>query len=202
MKKTLKPLLYFLLISLLFTLTGCGPKSEDSVKGFLDSFKKYDFKTSQTYILADTSKYSPTSNTNSPEQEKMVKGMLEKISYEIVSSKVDGDNATVTTKITSPDMLKIMSESISTLLPLVLTSALSGENDSKKTEELIETTFLNNIKNPNAPLTSSTIDIKLVKTNGEWKIKADDSFLNALTGNLYTALKSFGENMNKQMTQP
>lgn len=178
------------LVFSMLTLVACGPKPDETVKGFFDAAKKTDFNTMSNYIKKESGK--DTFKYDDKDQEKVVKAVFSKVSYEIISSTVDGKNATVKAKVTSLDLPKIYAKTVSDLMPTLFASALANKNDEAK-DQLMQT-FINSINDPNATKTTTEVDIKLVKGDKGWLIEPNDDLMNAMTGNLG---KAFGNTNNK-----
>ncbi|MBU3182188.1 hypothetical protein [Clostridium psychrophilum] len=101
------------------------------------------------------------------DQEKIVKSVFSKVSYEIVSSSVTGKNAVVKTKVTSLDLPKIYGKLITDMMPTLLSQALSGNNKDDSQAQIM-TALGNSINDPSAPKTTTDVDIKLIKGDKGW----------------------------------
>lgn len=180
----------------MLSLAACGPKPEETVKSFFDAAKKSDIATMATYMKKDGDKGN--FKFDNQEQEKIVKAVFAKLSYEKVSSKEDGKNATVKVKVTSLDLPQIYGKVVTNMLPLLISSAMANNSNENDAKNQLMQGFLNAINDPNAPKTTTEVDIKLVKSDKSWLIEPNDDLLNALTGNLSKALSKTGNiNNNK-----
>ena len=56
---------------------------------------------------------------------------------------------------------------------------------------MTETLLANAFSSPDAPKTQKDITINLTKTNNGWKIIADESLMDGLTGGLLSAFSAF-----------
>lgn len=197
MKFTFTKSLSLLIITiLLFSLIGCSnnSKPDPTVLGFFDALKKGDTASTAKFVKSD-SKGMITYKDG--EQEKIAKTVFSKLDYKIESSVIKGDTATVKTKVTSVDLVKITASMVTDLLPTLMAKSLSGEENSEaETEKLLEQYYINSINNPNVAKTTTDVTIKLVKSSDKksWLIDPDDDLLNAITGNLQNAFNSFGTN--------
>lgn len=129
MLKTLKNLLGVLLILIIaLSVIGCsGKKPDASVTGFLDAIKKSDFQTASTFANKNGAKEDfKFGDTN---EENLVKALFAKMNYEIISSTVNGKNATVKTKITVPDLEKIYTKIVSDLIANLLKEKTKPTDD-------------------------------------------------------------------------
>jgi azurin len=169
-----------------FSLVACGAKPDATVKNFFASAQKADIVSMANYISKDTNKES--FKYTEADQEKIVKSVLSKLSYEIVSSSVTGKNAVVKTKVTSIDLPKIYGKLITDMLPTLFTQALAGKEAEAQAQ--IMTAFTNSINDPNVAKTTTDVDIKLIKNDKGWVIETNDDLQNALTGNMAKAFAS------------
>ncbi|AJA50032.1 hypothetical protein CPAST_c40020 [Clostridium pasteurianum DSM 525 = ATCC 6013] len=199
MKLIRKGILMFILTSLVLTLLACGAKPDESVKNFFEAAKKSDFTTMVNYIKKDVNKSN--FKYDDKDQEKVIKSVFSKVSYEIVSSSVDGKNATVKTKVTSLDLPKIYGKTVSDLMPSLLASAFSNANSDDAKNQVIQT-FINDLNDPNASKTTTEVDIKLVKDNKSgWLIEPNDDLVNAITGNFNKAFANNNKSNDSSQKQ-
>ena len=124
-----------------------------------------------------------------------------KLDYEIVASnKVDNNNVVVKTKITATDMKPVMSEFLTKALQYAFSNAFANpqpteEETNKKMEEIL----VECAAKPDLATVTNEVDIKVIKTESkEWKIEADDAFINALLGGLADATKEMENNFNTE----
>ncbi|MBC2579677.1 DUF4352 domain-containing protein [Clostridium sp. DJ247] len=186
MKLLRKVTLILMLVLLTLTLVACGPKPDETVKNFFDAVKKADFNTMSTYVKKDANKDKFT--FEDANQEKIIKSTFSKVSYEIVSSKIDGNNATVKAKVTSLDLPRIYGKVVSETLPTLMAAAFANKADDAKSQ--LMQSFMNALNDPNASKTTTDIDIKLVKGDKGWLIEPTDDLLGALTGNINKAFNN------------
>lgn len=179
-----KKFIFSILLTMIFSITllaGCGTKEangkpEETVKNFLDAFIEGDMKTANTYLLDAEDVMDDTS-------EKEEDSYFSKISYELVDgAEIDGDNATVKTKITSPDMEQAMS----LFFEAMMASVVNGEEEM--TEEQMQSKFDELLDSDEVGKITNEVDVKLQKQDGKWLIDADVEFMNAVTGNMINML--------------
>ncbi|MBU3105023.1 DUF5105 domain-containing protein [Clostridium gasigenes] len=180
-----KILLTILSFTLIFSLVGCGPKPDESIKSFFESTKSCDFETMSKYIKSDTDSSIITGKFESTEQEDLIKSLFKKIDYEILSTTVNKDEATTKVKITSVDMLRVYSDSMKQVMAILLPQAFSSNKPSD--DEIQKMTFqyiTNGINDPDVAKTTTEVDLKLTKEKDKWVIESSDELTNAITGNL------------------
>lgn len=186
---------------LILSLTGCGEikKAETAVNGMFTAFKNLDFEEAQKFVnVEDITKAGNEVNKNSMLIMETVFGNL---GYEIVSSeKIDNDNVVVKTKVTATDMKTVMGEFLTKALEYTFSNAFSNprpteEETNKKMEEIL----VECASKPELATVTNEVDIKVVKTESkEWKIEADDTFINALLGGLADAAKEMENTFNTE----
>lgn len=193
----MRKLVGFLLLALLLTV-GCssGPPPDKVVRDFFDAMIKGDFETAAKLAGGADIEKDVLKTTKDEQGERLAKSVLARITYEVGDKKVEGDKAEVSVKVTAPDLLRITSKAMSELLPMVFAMAFSEDQSQEKSDALFQQYFENAINDPNAPMTTSDVKVKLEKKDGSWIVKPDDELLNALTGNM---AKAFGE-LDKKTT--
>ena len=166
------------------------------VVSFLDAMLEGDFEKAAEFVNPDednSKDIEEMSIIEDEEGERLFRAILDKTSYEIGEKTIDGNKATVTAKITAPDLLRIVSQTMSELIPMAFAMAFSEEEADDKMDAMIQQYFENAISDPNAPMTVSDTQIKLEKIDGTWFVIPDDELINALTGNLEKAFASLEE---------
>lgn len=175
-----------LILILVLGTVGCGKKPDLTVKNFFEAVQKQDFKTASTYVKNEDNK--DNFKYDNADEEKMIKAIFSKLSYEIVSSNVNGKNATVKTKVTAPDLSKIYGKVMGDMMADLLKDAFSNEMTEDEVKQKFMKGFLDAVSDKDAPKTTTEVDIKLVKDK-EWLIEPSDELLNAITGNLQKAVQ-------------
>lgn len=173
-----------LVITLALGITGCGGESpEQAVKNTLDAIKAGDVENASKYVDYDKLQNVDKNALDSKDEKKseeMAKMIFKSIQYKVLESSEDGNTATVKTEITNLDMGNVMTDFISQLLPLAF-SGLSKEQMDEKSEEI----FVSLISKESKTVTK-TVELKLSKKDGDWKIENSDEFSDAVSGGLIT----------------
>lgn len=200
MKRLKTWLLSLCCLAFLFTAAACssGPSPTDVSKGFLGALKEANYEKAGSYVdKSDTSVIKSKIPGKDENSEKIGKIMLSKFTFEVGESKIDGDKATVKVKITSLDMVRIVSKTMSEIMPLAFASAFSS-NGQQNINNLLEQHILNSMSDPKAPMTTTDTIINLIKTKDGWKIAQDnDELFNAITGNV---MKAFSDQSQAKTT--
>lgn len=175
-----------LLCILAIAFTGCfGPSPESVVTDYFTAVKGGDFETAAKYIKPDSNdEFSDELESGQDlDDEKRAELIFSKLSWEIINTSTEKDQAEVEAKVTSIDMVSVVTEVMNKIMPLAFASAFDENSDDEKLEELSNQYFESAMSDPDAPTITSEVTIKLVKEEGEWLIVPDDALLNALTGN-------------------
>lgn len=199
MKKIKSITAIFLTLILMLSLAGCGEikKAETAVNGMFAAFKNLDFEEAQKYVNVE--EITKTDNETDENSKLIMETVFDKLNYEILSSeKIDGNTVLVKTKITATDMKPVMGEFISKALEYAFSTAFSSsqpteEETNKKMEEIL----VECASKPDLATVTNEVDIKVVKTESKnWKIEADETFVNAVLGGLTEAAKEMGNSFN------
>ncbi len=170
-----------IMVVLLFQ-SGCSNSTpEAAVKNFFKALKS-NMNHASKYLVDGTSLDNLIEDDG--KSLKVLQTTFKKLEYEIISVSKDEEEAIVRVKVTTPDLLKITGKATIELFPKLLSSALGDDTESHK---LIETYFTDNLSSPHVPLTTSEIDIKLIKDKKAWLIESDGRLINAITGNIGVA---------------
>ncbi|KGG81090.1 hypothetical protein Y919_02745 [Caloranaerobacter azorensis H53214] len=196
----MKKLLSFLLIlTLSVTMSACsGPKPENTVKSFLDSYKNGNITEAIKYVEGNENfniekiKKDFEVNQNDKTTQAFLKA-FSKLEYKIINSKVENNTAVVETEITVPNLGKVIAELMKEAFTLALSSAFSDNNNQSDMDSMMETMLLDKINSEDIPMVKKVVNINLVKQDNSWVIKADEEFANAITGNLLEISKVFSK---------
>ncbi|CEO89975.1 DUF4878 domain-containing protein [Syntrophaceticus schinkii] len=175
-----------LLCILAIAVVGCfGASPENVTKDFFSAVKDGDFNTAAKYVKQESKDEfrDELESGQDLDDKKRAELLFSKLSWEILSSSTEKNEAEVKAKVTSIDMVSVVTDVMNKILPLAFASAFDENSNDDKIEELTEQYFDNAMSDPNAPTVTSEVTIKLVKEKGDWLIVPDDDLLNALTGN-------------------
>ena len=200
--RKIKSIIEILLIFVfMLSLTSCGEikKAETAINGMFTAFKSLNFEEAQKYVnVEDITNTGNEANDNSILIMKTVFGNL---NYEIISSeKVDDNNVVVKTKITATDMKPVMGEFLTKALEYAFSNAFSNPQPTEEeTNKKMEESWVECASTPDLATVTIEVDIKVVKTESkEWKIEADDTFVNALLGGLADAAEEMENAFNTE----
>ncbi|EJO5347241.1 DUF4878 domain-containing protein [Clostridium botulinum] len=196
MKSILKKLMPIIFIAILgISLTGCSPKPDETVKGFLQAIKQQDVKKAVTFINVKSGykelKIDELDGLQGKEGEKVLKAFLSKFDYSLGDVEKNGNTATAEVVITTIDLGKISTKIIDEVLPDIMSKAFSQKKiDTKKQQDAVIQNMLKSINDPNAPKIKTNVSIKLVKDDNGWIIEPDEELANAVSGNFYSVVKN------------
>lgn len=182
-----KMLSYLLILILVLTLVGCGGESaEQAVKNTFDAIKSNDRETASKYIDYDKLLNVGESGEASlgemdEESQEMAELILKHFDYKIISSKEEGDTATVTAEITNVNMQTIMASFLSEAFSL----AFSGLNEEQMAEEM-SNKFTELINREDNETVTKTVDIALTKDGDSWKVDMSEEAGDAIFGGMIT----------------
>ncbi len=177
-----------ILLCLVLAFTGCGEgleTPEEAVATALNAIKNNDKATMTQYFGAENVK---TEEADMLEEGKEMRDILYKnVVFKILSTEIKGNTAVVKTEITNIDMAVVVADYFTEGLEAIFASVfsnkpLSADAVAKKTEEI----FVDKLKEATVRKTHS-VDIKLARIQGDWKIELDDALLNAVLGGLFEA---------------
>lgn len=204
MKKVISSLLACLI---LLSLVGCGgtaAKPDDTVKGFMEAAKTFDFEKMATYInpdnIGDLDAVSSDINTNESEKYFMdyLKDQAAKMSYEIKSSQTDGDSATVTVSCKYIDGTPLLKETISEYFVQAFAKAFSGtEFTDEDSNNLMKDIMAEKQKSIEDTYIEKDVDIKCVKISDKWLIDSvGEDIGNVITANFIAAANEISSAFN------
>ena len=195
-KKTWVLVSFVLCFSLVFM--GCGSSREtpeQAVTNLLTAIKNLDAETIQKYVVYEDLFSGVPESEDLIENEENTKLLTNKLSFKILSSSSEGDTAVVKTEITSIDMAVILGEYMQQAMALAFSNAFAG-GAAKSDEEIdaqAEQIFKDLLNRENNKMKTSTIDIKLTKTETGWRLNSDEEFEDAIFGGLISASKAIDE---------
>ena len=189
-----KMLSYLLILILVLALVGCGGESaEQAVKNTFDAIKSNDRETASKYIDYDELLNVGESGEASlgemdEESQEMAELILKHFDYKIISSKEEGETATVTAEITNVNMQTIMASFISEAFSL----AFSGLNEEQMAEEM-SNKFTELINREDNETVTKTVDIALTKDGNSWKVDMSEEAGDAIFGGMITLAQEMSD---------
>lgn len=212
MKKNYKKVvMIILMLSLVFTLSGCGAKNspEATVDTLFKSVKGLDFEKVQTLVDSDAKAELEERaegmadgiediDFNKVDGFKEAKTNLKKImsdlKYKVTDINMSEDVAVVTVDVDYVDGSKLVTDFVRDIFGEIMGQALSGGEEPTEEESMAILTkvFNTNYKSFETVLTNETLEIHLIKNEeGEWLItELKEDLLNALTFNAVGGLES------------
>lgn len=156
-------LVSILALALSLTLTACSstPSPKAVVSGFLDALKAGDFEKAALFV-APEKELMEDLVSDEENHEEIVKVIFSRVSYDIKSEMVSGNQATVEAAITSLDLVRIVMQTMSELMPMAFALAFSDAGEDEM-DTMFEQYLMNSISDPNAPTTTTNVTITLEK---------------------------------------
>lgn len=200
MKKVICAVLALLLI---FSLAGCsGEKPEEVVERVTQAIKEGKIESVRGNIdLSALDKLFPASEEESKKETDEtllsdgqetafpVEKTLDKITVKILSSEKDGNNATVKAECTAVDLTEFLKGYMQKSMEMALDFT---KDDTAKDEELNKYAA-DYLAQEDVPMKTTTVDIKLTKSDKTWKITSTTEYLDALTGGYLSTVQSLAE---------
>lgn len=185
------------------TLAGCksSQSPEDVLKSYFAAFKAQDTVTMSKLAFTDSSAKSSSASSASSsslnDSKEISKAIAEKLETEIEgNAKIDGDTATVKAKITAPDTKKILQDCFTKEISSAFSNAFSSSKSSSDTNAEIDKMFKDEITQKDASLTTTEMNVQLVKKDDQWKVKITDNLSDALVGGMIGYLKDLSKNFS------
>lgn len=187
-----KSVLVCFIVLIVITLSGCEfDKPEIVVDEYLNAVKNTNFKKAHSLTAVQNRSLKEKDIVfDNPHQEKLIKTMFSSLSYKILDVKNKNSRAQVEVSITSPDLGKIIKDTIYEFLPMALeTIYQDNENANKELETIVLQHVTKSISKSNCPKTTDTVTFNLKRGIFLWKVIPDEKILDALTGNILDAAR-------------
>lgn len=188
-----RPLLGILLLTLL--LVGCVTKQEtptESVTTALEALSKRDVETAQEYLPnEDWSGFS----SDDPLNDELWDALFRDLTFEILSSREDGDRAIVEAKITNTDIGTVFTELFAEIFVMSFAQAFADE-ELELDDEFTIRRLVEMLGRENNPIHTATVDISLSRSEKKWVIDEADkngAFYLAIYGGLGETLDAIGD---------
>ena len=162
---------------------------EKTVEGMLNSLKNADFESVNKYVNYEDIVNESEMLQNSEMDEETQSLLFDKLTWKILNISKEENTASVEVEITNKDFDQI----ISNYKQEALRIAFSGESF---TEEDQNNKLKEQLKNEEIGTKIVTTTIQLVKQDGEWKVQADESLVNALLPGLQEAVNYLNSILN------
>jgi putative cell wall-binding protein len=163
---------------------------EEAFASAMNALKALDENTADRYFnYEDLTIDQPSTSATFTEED--VAALLAKLDYKIVSSKINGDTATVTAEITNTDAAAVMESYVEAVVQLAMQQAALPKESQMSEEELeqqLAQIFIGLIKDEQQT-TTTTVEVNLVKNHNSWTITMDEPFQDALLGGMISSIK-------------
>jgi ribosomal protein L12E/L44/L45/RPP1/RPP2 len=115
-------------------------------------------------------------------QERLVKAVHKRVAFKTDEGRVEGDSAVVNVVVTGVSLAKLLDQTMTALnsTPPAAGNAASIEAAADKAMELL----VSNVLSPQAPTTTTEVQLHLVKVREEWKVVFDETSAKAFTAAL------------------
>lgn len=199
MMKILKRIAALMLsAAMVMGLSACNEveKAENTLNSTMTALQSGDFVTAAGYIKdTDVLTSNETFNTYKDNAD-FINAIFSKLNYKINSSElIDNSTVKMNVEITNVNMKTVLSNAISDLFTLAFSNIFASEEEQMSDEDMqnkmIEL-IAEGINAEDAETVTNTVDVNAVKTDSGWKIDADNTVIDAVTGGLLSAVESMG----------
>ena len=165
----------------------------DSVISFIEYLKSGDLNGAKEYT--NESSLEMLGIDSETEDIEMVKLFFKNVNLNIVEVTKDSNQAIVKVEITNRDLKTIMQNYMQKALELAM-SSINSSNTTEDMESQLQEFFKSQFESTQIENVTTSVDIVLIKVDGDWKIVLDenlrDAILPGLTeiSNLYTTMAS------------
>ena len=182
-------ILLFVVLAIVTALLLLPTTPEKTVEGMLNSLKNADFESVNKYVNYEEIVNESEMLQNSEMDEETQSLLFNKLTWKTLNISKEENTASVEVEITNKDFNQI----ISNYKQEALRIAFSGESF---TEEVQNNKLKEQLKNEEIGTKTITTTIQLEKQDGEWKVQADESLVNALLPGLQEAINSLNSIIN------
>lgn len=172
---------------------------ENTLSVYLDTLKKMDLNEMSTY-LGVVSVMNTSDSSKNLIAEALVEQVHQNFNYEILSSNINGYNATVTTKITTFDSNSILSIYQASLEEYLDSADAVIDGSQMRYERSLE--FLLESISKNTATTSSEVEFVLINDGASWKLQDEGNTLgNAIFSTLTDSPLALPEQETEESTE-
>ena len=182
-------ILLFVVLAIVTALLLLPTTPEKTVEGMLNSLKNADFESVNKYVNYEEIVNESEMLQNSEMDEETQSLLFDKLTWKILNISKEENTASVEVEITNKDFNQIITNYTQEALRI----AFSGESF---TQEEQNNKLKEQLKNEGIGTKTVTTTIQLVKKDGEWKVQADESLVNALLPGLQEAINSLNSIIN------
>ncbi len=199
--KIIAAVLAALILTMAFSACGSAKNPEDAVEGLFDALKDQNLIEAAKYVDLESIEDLISDKSKVEDAQAFLKEIGKKLDYEIIScEEVEENTAKVRTKVTSIDMAAVMKEYITQGMQYSLSSVFgSGVATDEENQEYMEKLFMECLTKEGIGTVTNEIDVTVVKQDGNWKVKADNTFNDAVLGGITNTAESilseFGESL-------
>jgi len=174
---------FLALIFLTLLLGGCSFSTpENSVKAFLEALRKGNFKKANTYLIDESGhKLSLFPESGETLQLKFFKLFYKRLSYQILSTEKENEQAITKIRISVPALSVILSQTLTEIFPQAFLGMIFGKQDFDKD---LYKKFESKLSSPDCPFSENEIELRLKKVKGKWYIIGDKALFKILIGDL------------------
>ena len=178
--KSLKKIALILVIILsTVSLYGCGGNSPtDVVNNYFKKVKNGETDIKNLFVMveqdSEENEEALVNDSFSEETQKKLLDKMKEITYNVNNETIDGDNAIVNVTVRGMDFNIVLGKTMQEAIGYLFTQSLSGVEMSDEENDAYLNSLINKYLDE-VTYSERTLDIELIKTDKEWKIKEGDS---------------------------
>lgn len=199
MKKIVSVLSILCLCVFLFASCSKTQSPEDAAKAYFEAYQNFDAAKMAGLTVAEATGSAAVFTTSGSDESsvKMYKSIAKKTTMqEEGKAVVNGDTATIKVKITSPDTKTIMQNALSSAFSQAMSQAFSSDPaNSQDTNSQMLNQVVSDVSKADVKLTSTEMELQLVKKDGKWKVKMTENLGDAMTGGMVGYLKNLSDTL-------
>lgn len=169
-------------VIILMPMDLCSSSSPNiTTNSFFNDIKRANLSSAQLWLVDNDSTLVFNNETN----KKVIIKVFSMMKWKIMSTNINGNNAIVKVKVTTPDMREITTEVLTKVMTKVAYMSKSGKDIEESDSEKMAGEYFNQmLSDKKVHMTTSEIDINLIKKNSKWLIKGNEEFKNITRGNV------------------
>ena len=171
---------------------------------FMESLKKVDWQAMAGYVKDSDWKGEDEDLMGEESMQDFFTNTLEKMTYTVGESKIDGDNATVPVDIKYYDGTDLISQIMGEYFSKAMGIALSGQEMSdEEATKMLGDMFSEKTQDLEDTYDEISLDLKCVKEDYKWVISdVDDNFLKVVTSNFNKVSEDMANSFSDENGQP
>ena len=164
-----------------------GETPEEAVNNLVKAVKALDLETAKSYLGGDLALKTEKLDLTSEQNKELAQVVVKDLSCKVLSSEIDGKNATVKAEITTLDFGSVVQSFLGKSIALTMGNlGKSGDDLNAKLMDALRECIQDCDKTA-----TKTVDIALEPSDDSWVVSNSDELQDALLGGLSSLVKEF-----------